>query len=115
VIRRTAAVALLLLAVLPASSSAAGCWSARVKAADKIARSREGRVAFALIDADGKLHRRDGRATFRTASLLKPLPMATYLRRSDVRGRTNPSHRYGSETIRRITAKLVRPQPCPAS
>jgi len=26
---------------------------------------------------------------------------------------SNPSHRYGSETIRRIAAKLLRPQPCP--
>ena len=49
---------------------------------------RQGRVAFALIDADGTLHQRGGRATFRTASLLKPLLLATYLRRSDVRGRS---------------------------
>jgi hypothetical protein len=26
---------------------------------------------------------------------------------------SNPSHRYGSETIRRIAAKLLWPQPCP--
>jgi hypothetical protein len=25
---------------------------------------------------------------------------------------SNPSHRYGSETIRRIAARLLRPQPC---
>ncbi len=30
-------------------------------AAQKIANGREGRVAFALIDADGKLHERGGR------------------------------------------------------
>ena len=32
-----------------------------VTAAQKIATAREGRVAFALIDADGKLHERGGR------------------------------------------------------
>ena len=26
---------------------------------------------------------------------------------------SNPSHGYGSETIRRIAARLLRPQPCP--
>jgi beta-lactamase class A len=85
---RRVLVALLLLAIVPATSSAASCWGARVTAAERIANAREGRVAFALIDADGKLHERGGRATFRTASLLKPLLLATYLRRSDVRGRS---------------------------
>lgn len=84
---RRLGVAALLLAVLPAPSQAADCWGARMAAAERIATAREGRVAFALIDADGALHQRDGRATFRTASLLKPLLMATYLRRSDVRRR----------------------------
>lgn len=79
--------AAVLLAMLPAPSSAASCWGARITAAEKIASGRQGRVAFALIDADGRLHQRAGRATFRTASLLKPLLLATYLRRTDVRGR----------------------------
>ena len=84
---RRLALAVVVLAVLPASSSAATCWGARMTAAEKIANGRQGRVAFALIDADGTLHQRGGRAAFRTASLLKPLLLATYLRRSDVRGR----------------------------
>ena len=65
-------------------------------AAEKIANARQGRVAFALIDADGTLHQRGGRAAFRTASLLKPLLLATYLRRSDVRGRQPDEGRAGA-------------------
>ena len=69
----------------PAAS--ATCWDARVARADAYARARGGRVAFAVIDQGGRLRHRDGSAAFRTASLLKPLLLASYLRRSDVRRR----------------------------
>lgn len=69
----------------PAAS--ATCWDARVARADAYARARDGRVAFAVIDQGGRLRHRDGSAAFRTASLLKPLLLASYLRRSDVRRR----------------------------
>jgi len=71
-----------------ASADAATCWGARVTRAAAYATARDGRVAFALIDPEGRLHQRGGNATFRTASLLKPLLLATYLRRSDVRRRS---------------------------
>ena len=49
---RPVVLAVLLLALAPATGSAASCWGARVTAAETIANARDGRVAFALIDAD---------------------------------------------------------------
>lgn len=85
--RRLVAAAVVLLA-LPAAAPAATCWGARVERAKAFAKGRDGRVAFVLIDADGRVHELGARAGFRTASLLKPLLLATYLRRSDVRHRS---------------------------
>jgi len=89
--RRTLAGAVavsLVLGAPVASADAASCWGGRVTRAAAFARAREGRVAFALIDPDGRLHQRGGGASFRTASLLKPLLLATYLRRPGVRRRS---------------------------
>ncbi len=87
---RPGVVAAVLAAALGAAAepaASATCWDARVARAAAYAKAREGRVAFAVIDQDGRLRHRGGHAAFRTASLLKPLLLATYLRRSDVRRR----------------------------
>jgi hypothetical protein len=76
------------LATGAAPAAAATCWGARVTRAAAYAHTRDGRVAFAVIDQRGKLHERGGAGRFRTASLLKPLLLATYLRRTDVRRRS---------------------------
>jgi len=104
-VRRAAATAAAVLALVAAAepAAAASCWNARVARAAAYAQARDGRIAFAVIDQRGRLRHRGSTAAFRTASLLKPLLLATYLRRSDVhrRGLTSRERALLDPMIRR--------------
>ena len=78
---------LLALAPVAAADSAARCWGGRIEAASRYVGHRDGRVAFALRDLDGRVWQHHGRDGFRTASLLKTYLLLGYLRRGGVRGR----------------------------
>jgi hypothetical protein len=56
-------------------------WAKRVAAATAYARARSGRVAFAVIDLDGRLRGWHGDERHRSASVVKAMFMVAYLNR----------------------------------
>ncbi|HEX2388793.1 MAG TPA: serine hydrolase [Solirubrobacterales bacterium] len=59
---------------------------ARVDSAAGYAAGREGRVAFAIVAADGSLHGRDEHELFQSASVVKAMILAAELQRLDDEG-----------------------------
>jgi beta-lactamase family protein len=91
-VRRSVAASAALVAFVvsswPAHAGARATWSSRVEAARRYAEGRAGLVAFAVIDERGRMYRYRASAVAPSASLLKPMLLVAYLRRSSVRGRT---------------------------
>jgi len=88
-LRHRPALALLLLAALAAASPAAAAakagglasvnWQQRVKAAERVAHSRNGKVSFS-VRGGGVKRSRDGEDRYRSASVVKAMLLAAYLR-----------------------------------
>lgn len=74
-------------------------WNARVESAGDYARSRSGRVAFAVVDPRGRVRGRNIHARYRSASVVKAMLMVAYLNERAVRGRP----------LRRADKALLRP------
>jgi beta-lactamase class A len=73
------------------SSSARGTnWSPRMKSAERYARRRAGRVSFAVVDMRGRMHVYNRGDTAPTASVIKVMFLAAYLRQGSVRGSPAP-------------------------
>jgi beta-lactamase class A len=71
---------------LDAASKQAGYpWEQRVKAAERFADSRAGRISFAAVDENGDTHGSHIDRVHNSASVVKVLFMVTLLRQSDVR------------------------------
>jgi hypothetical protein len=81
--RRSAAVALLVAAVWPASAQA---WTPHIARAAKWAGARQGSVTFA-VRTEGRLWGRGVDRQVPSASVFKAMLLVTYLRRPDVRDR----------------------------
>lgn len=62
-------------------------WSKRLKSAADYARGRDGRVAFAVIDQEGRLRGVRSRDRYLSASVVKAMFMVAYLNSPNVRGR----------------------------
>jgi hypothetical protein len=69
-----------------AARRAAARRRARVDSAAGYAAGREGRVAFAIVAADGSLHGRDEHELFQSASIVKAMILAAELQRLDDEG-----------------------------
>jgi len=82
-----AAVAAFFVSVWPANAAGPPAWGSRIAAAERYAKGRAGVVAFALVDGRGRLHGYRASAVAPSASLLKPMLLAAYLRKASVRGR----------------------------
>jgi hypothetical protein len=98
--RRAIAVATVLLAVLPAPAAEAfplPAWNPHVGAARRYAESRAGVVAFAFVDQSGRLRGYRASAVAPSASILKPMLLVAYLRKSSVRHR--PLTRYERDLL----------------
>jgi Beta-lactamase enzyme family len=70
-----------------AEEEAAYPWPRRVASAAGYARARAGRVAFAVMDEDGRLRGYRERDTYFSASTVKAMLMVAYLNRGSVRSR----------------------------
>ena len=70
-----------------AESPAGPDWAANVAAASGFAATRAGPTSFALVDGRGRLRGRLAGRVYPSASVLKPMLLAAYLNRPDVRGR----------------------------
>jgi beta-lactamase family protein len=75
------------VAVSPAHAAGSPTWSSRVATAQRYAEGRACRVAFAVVDERGRLHRYRAWAVAPSASVLKPMLLVAYLRKGSVRGR----------------------------
>jgi hypothetical protein len=62
-------------------------WTRAFKAARRYARSRLGRVSFAIVDDQRRLHGYLDRRTFYSASLVKAMLLVAFLRRREIRHR----------------------------
>lgn len=60
-------------------------WGQRVDAAERFADSRAGRISFAVVDEQGRLHGSHPDRVHNSASVVKVLFMVTLLRQPDVR------------------------------
>ncbi len=60
-------------------------WGQRVDAAERFADSRAGRISFAVVDEDGRLHGSHPDRVHNSASVVKVLFMVTLLREPEVR------------------------------
>lgn len=59
-------------------------WAGRIAAARRYARTRGGRIAFAVVDESGRVHGHRLRASFLSASLVKAMLLVAYLDRPRV-------------------------------
>jgi hypothetical protein len=108
VIRR--AVVICLLALFPlglfsfdsARGSQPASWAPDVQAARHYVRQRRGRIAFDIIDAQGRERGLHPRRTFPMASTLKVMLLAAYLRRPSV------AHRSLHRSDRRLLVPMIR-------
>lgn len=83
-------VAALAVASLAATASAEGPphhypWAKRVAAAKRFAEHRVGRISFAVVDEDGRMHGSHPDRVHNSASVVKVLFMVTLLRQKRVR------------------------------
>ena len=62
-------------------------WEQRVDSASGYARLRSGRVAFAVVDSNGRVRGRHMHERHPSASVVKAMLMVAYLNQRDVRGR----------------------------
>jgi Beta-lactamase enzyme family len=60
-------------------------WRGAFGAGERWAGTRRGRVSFALVDDQGKLHSHDGDEPYRSASVVKAMLLVAYLNREEVR------------------------------
>jgi hypothetical protein len=78
-------------AAVPATYGAPGDadypWAKRVAAAKRFAAHRQGEVAFAVVDEDGRMRGFHPSEQFDSASVIKVMLMLAYLRQGDVRDR----------------------------
>ncbi len=83
------ATALAVAALAPASpvaqERAGDGWEQRVEAAERFAQSRAGRISFAVVDEEGRLHGSHPDRVHNSASVVKVLFMVTLLREPEVR------------------------------
>jgi hypothetical protein len=88
-VKRSAAVAIAVLAVTaPSASAATYPWHERVASTTAYAKKRAGRVAFAVKTPDGHVYGRHIHETHYSASAVKAMLMVAYLRQGSVRNRT---------------------------
>lgn len=71
----------------PEAPPAGHPWAERVAAAKRFASSRRGDVSFAVVDEQGRLRGYHAGARFESASVVKVMLMAAYLRQGSVRDR----------------------------
>jgi hypothetical protein len=64
-----------------------GEWQHAIAEAERYARTRQGRVSFALVDDQGHMHRYHGSRRYHSASVVKAMLLVAYLRRPGVRDR----------------------------
>jgi hypothetical protein len=76
-------------------------WAKRVKAATAYARAREGRVAFAVLDLDGRMRGWHVDEQHRSASVVKAIFLVAYLNRIGGRGLTGADRSLLGPMIRR--------------
>jgi Beta-lactamase enzyme family len=76
-------------------------WAKRVKAATTYARAREGRVAFAVLDLDGRMRGWHVDEQHRSASVVKAMFLVAYLNRIGGRGLTRADRSLLRPMIRR--------------
>lgn len=102
--RRRASLGAVLAVALAAASPAAAAptWDERVANAKAYASARQGAVYFAVTDESGTLRGRRVARVTRSASLLKPMLLVTYLRRPSVR------HRDLRDGDRRLLGPMIR-------
>jgi hypothetical protein len=62
-------------------------WAKRVAAAKRFAADRQGEVAFAVVDEEGRMRGFHASEQFDSASVIKVMLMLAYLRQGDVRDR----------------------------
>jgi hypothetical protein len=62
-------------------------WRSAFRAAERYARARAGRVAFALVDDTGRLRRHNAARRYGSASVVKAMLMVAFLNRREIRGR----------------------------
>ena len=88
--RRAAAGLLVVFALTTtahAHAAAPQTWKSRMAAAERYAERRAGTISFAVADEASRLHGSHSRVAAYSASLLKPMLLVAYLRRSGVRDR----------------------------
>jgi beta-lactamase family protein len=103
--RAVIAVAAALVAALPTAPAEAfplPAWSPHVAGARRYADSRAGVVAFAVVDQSGRLRGYRPSAAVPSASILKPMLLVAYLRKSSVR------HRALTERERDLLGPMIR-------
>jgi Beta-lactamase enzyme family len=75
-------------AAVAASSGARGTnWAPRMRSAKRYAKRRAGQVSFAVVDLRGRMHTYNRADTAPTASVIKVMFLAAYLRQRSVRHR----------------------------
>jgi hypothetical protein len=98
--RRLAVAAIVLLVAAPAAMAAPTgphfrhrqkLWRNSFAAAERYASHRLGRVAFAVVDDQGALHRFHPARRYYSASLVKAMLLVSYLNRGPIRNRPLPS------------------------
>jgi hypothetical protein len=80
-------IVLALMTTAPAQAAAPQTWESRIAAAERYAERRAGTISFAVVDEANRLHGSRARVAAYSASLLKPMLLVAYLRRSGVRDR----------------------------